>query len=131
MTLDAAAVAATLGRGDAMLLDVRARERYRGDLEPIDRVPGNIPGAVNYPFQRNVDDNGVFRSPADLRDQLSATIGATPAERVVCYCGSGVTACQNLLAMELADMGGATLYPGSWSRGSSGPSKPVERTSQE
>ena len=131
MTSDAAAVAATIGRRDAMLLDVRAPERYRGDLEPIDRVPGHIPGAVNYPFQRNVDDNGVFRSPADLRDQLSATIGATPTERVVCYCGSGVTACQNLLAMELADMRGATLYPGSWSEWSSDPSRPVERTSKE
>ena len=130
MLADAAAVAALIGRRDAMLLDARAPERYRGDIEPIDRVPGHIPGAVNYCFQQNVDDQGVFRAAGELRAQLSAAIGTIPPERVVCYCGSGVTACQNLLAMEHAGLAGAKLYAGSWSEWSSDPSRPVERSAK-
>ena len=128
MLVDAGAVAALVGRRDAMLLDARAPERYRGDIEPIDRVPGHIPGAVNYFFQQNVDEQGVFRPAGDLRAQLSAAVGGTPPEHVVCYCGSGVTACQNLLAMEHAGLTGAKLYAGSWSEWSSDPSRPVERS---
>lgn len=128
MTADAAAVAAALGRTDTILLDARAPERYRGDIEPIDRVPGHIPGAVNYHFMQNVDDAGVFLRPDDLRRQLSATLGNVPADRIVCYCGSGVTACQNLLAMELAGLHGAKLYPGSWSEWASDPARPIERS---
>jgi thiosulfate/3-mercaptopyruvate sulfurtransferase len=128
MTADARDVASLLGRGDAVLLDARAPERYRGDVEPLDRVPGHIPGAVNYFFQQNVDEHGVFRRDDDLRAGLSATIGATPADKVVCYCGSGVTACHNLLAMERAGMTGAKLYAGSWSEWASDPSRPVERS---
>ncbi len=128
MTADADAVAGLLTRRDALLLDARAPERYRGDLEPLDRVPGHIPGAVNHFFQNNVDEQGVFRPAAELRDRLSAAIGSTPPDRVVCYCGSGVTACQNILAMEIAGMPGARLYGGSWSEWSSDPAKPVERS---
>jgi thiosulfate/3-mercaptopyruvate sulfurtransferase len=131
MTLEARDVAAALGHRGTTLLDARAPERYRGDIEPIDRLPGHIPGAVNYHFQQNVDDQGVFRSPDDLRRQLGAAIGDTPAPGVVHYCGSGVTACHNLLAMEVAGLPGAKLYAGSWSEWSSDPSRPVERGDKE
>ena len=128
MTADAGDVARIVGMRDRLLLDARAPERYRGDLEPIDRVPGHIPGAVNHFFQDNVDERGVFRSPAELRERLSRALGSTPPDHVVCYCGSGVTACQNLLAMEIAGLPGARLYGGSWSEWSSDPAKPVERS---
>jgi thiosulfate/3-mercaptopyruvate sulfurtransferase len=125
MTADAVDVAAALERADTILLDARAPERYRGDIEPIDRVPGHIPGAVNYHFMQNVDDSGVFLAPADLRRRLAGVLGDVPPDRVVCYCGSGVTACQNLLAMEVAGLHGATLYPGSWSEWASDPGRPI------
>jgi len=127
MTADARDVAALLGRRDAVLLDARAPERYRGDIEPIDRVPGHIPGAVNYFFQQNVDAQSVFRQDDELRVQLSATLGDVRPDKVVCYCGSGVTACHNLLALERAGLPGAKLYAGSWSEWSSDPARPVER----
>ncbi len=128
MTVDARDVAALVGRGDSLLLDARAPERFRGDVEPIDRVPGHIPGAVNHFFQQNVGEDGLFRTAEDLRARFSATLGRVPPSDVVCYCGSGVTACQNLLAMEHIGLTGAKLYAGSWSEWSSDPSRPVERT---
>ena len=128
MTAGVHDVAGLIGRRDAMLLDARAPERYRGDLEPIDRIPGHIPGAVNYPFQQNVDAQGAFLPADELRRRLSETLGAIPPDEVVCYCGSGVTACQNLLAMEHAGLHGAKLYAGSWSEWSSDPARPVERS---
>jgi thiosulfate/3-mercaptopyruvate sulfurtransferase len=131
MTVDAEGVTAILEQHDALLLDARAPERYRGDVELVDRVPGHIPGAVNHYFQQNLDDRGTFRSADDLREHLSAALGSTPADRVVCYCGSGVTACHNLLAMEVAGMRGARLYAGSWSEWSSDPSRPIERGGKE
>ena len=131
MALGARDVLALLGRSDVKLLDARAQERYRGDIEPIDRVPGHIPGAVNYHFQQNVDDQGQFRSPEALRSRLSMTLGDTPPDHVVHYCGSGVTACHNVLAMEIAGLRGAKLYPGSWSEWSSDPARPVERSPQK
>jgi thiosulfate/3-mercaptopyruvate sulfurtransferase len=128
MIADASEVARLVGRSDSLLLDARAPERYRGDLEPIDRVPGHIPGAVNYHFMRNIGEHGGFRSAEALRRDLQQALGQTPAGRVVCYCGSGVTACQNLLALEHAGLHGSRLYPGSWSEWSSDPSRAVERS---
>ena len=128
MIADVGEVARLVGRSDAMLLDARAPERYRGDIEPIDRVPGHIPGAINYHFLRNVDERGVFRSADALRRDLQQVLGQTPPERVVCYCGSGVTACQNLVALEHAGLHGTRLYPGSWSEWSSDPSRAIERS---
>jgi len=125
---DTAQVNSVLRSRDIMLLDARAPERYRGDVEPIDRVPGHIPGAINYHFMQNVDGRGVFLPASDLRRQLSATLGDVPPDHVVCYCGSGVTACQNLLAMEVAGLHGAKLYPGSWSEWASDPARPIART---
>jgi thiosulfate/3-mercaptopyruvate sulfurtransferase len=109
------------------LVDARAAERFRGDVEPIDRVPGHIPGAVNHFFKSNVDERGMFLPPDRLRSHLQSTIGSVEGDHVVCYCGSGVTACQNLLALEHAGLPGAKLYAGSWSEWSSDPSRPVER----
>jgi len=109
------------------LLDARAPERFRGEVETIDRVAGHIPGALNHPYMTNLDDEGVFLRRPELRARLQADMGDETAERVVCYCGSGVTACHNLLALEHAGLPGARLYPGSWSEWSSDPSRPVER----
>ena len=110
----------------APLIDARAPERYRGEIEPIDRVPGHIPGAINDHFMQNVDERGMFRSPDVLRARLTGVLGGARPDEAVCYCGSGVTACHSLLALELAGLPGARLYPGSWSEWSSDPSRPVE-----
>ena len=127
LVVDARQVSTMLGSPDWHLLDARAPERYRGETEPIDKTPGHIPGAVNHFFQWNLNEQGTFRAPADLRDRLRQSVGDARADRIVCYCGSGVTACQNLLAMEHAEMPGAKLYPGSWSEWSADPARPVER----
>ena len=98
-----------------------APERFRGDVETLDKAAGHIPGAVNHFFRQNVDEGGLFLAPAELRGRLRATVGGTDADRIVCYCGSGVTACHMLLALEHAGLPGARLYPGSWSEWSSNP----------
>lgn len=126
MVVDAEEVARLAAREPARLIDARAPERYRGEIEPIDRVAGHIPGAVNDHFMQNVDEHGTFRSPEALRDRLTTAIGGVSPDEIVCYCGSGVTACHNLLALELAGLPGARLYAGSWSEWSSDPSRPVE-----
>lgn len=112
-------------RGVWSLVDARAPERYRGEIEPIDRVAGHIPGARNHFFQTNLTDRGLLRTRSELESRFRQTLGGTPAAKVICYCGSGVTACQNLLALEHAGLRGARLYVGSWSEWSSDPSRPV------
>lgn len=97
------------------LVDVRAGERYRGEVEPVDKRAGHIPGAVSVPFGGNVGPGMLFRSPEDLRQHYEGVLGVQEVGRVACYCGSGVTATHNVLAMELAGMGTPALYPGSWS----------------
>ncbi len=115
MAVDVAEVAARVGSPEWTLIDARSPERYRGDNEPIDKKPGHIPGAVNHFFQANLDAQGLFRTPEDLRARITAAAGDVAPERIVCYCGSGVTACHNLLALEHAGLKGAKLYAGSWS----------------
>ncbi len=110
--VDKRAVATALSAG-ALLLDARARERYRGEREPIDARPGHIPGAKSAPWAENLQD-GRFKSAAALRERYRA-LGATGDVPVIVYCGSGVTACHDILALERAGMGGAMLYEGSWS----------------
>ena len=127
MTIEAGEVAALTGRPDWRLVDARAPERFRGEVEPIDRVPGHIPGAINHFFKLNLADEGTFLPPERLRSRLEALTGSVPPDHVVCYCGSGVTACQNLLALEHAGLRGAKLYPGSWSEWSSEDGRPVEK----
>ena len=122
-----------LGPGEAaaaeLLLDARSPERYRGDAEPIDLRAGHIPGAVNAPFADNLTagDVPVFRSAQELRATYAA-LGADRTEPTV-YCGSGVTACHDLLALELAGLRGR-LYAGSWSEWSSDPARPIETGSE-
>ena len=114
--------------GVPVLVDARAPERYRGETEPIDPVAGRIPGAVNVPTGRNLGPDGRFRSPEELRE-LYAAVGATadlPAGSVAAYCGSGVTAVHDIVAMEVAGVR-AALYPGSWSGWITDPQRPVER----
>jgi thiosulfate/3-mercaptopyruvate sulfurtransferase len=97
------------------LVDARAGERYRGEVEPMDKRAGHIPGAVSVPFGGNVGTGMVFRSPDELRAHYERLLGVQEVGRVACYCGSGVTSTHDILAMELAGMGTAALYPGSWS----------------
>ena len=104
-----------LNQGGHLLLDARARRRFEGAVEPIDKVAGHIPGAVNHPFESNVDARGCFLSPKQLREQWLELLGTVPPTQVINMCGSGVTACHNILAMTHAGLEGAKLYPGSWS----------------
>jgi thiosulfate/3-mercaptopyruvate sulfurtransferase len=127
MAVDVSRVQSLLHDRSWRLVDARAGERYRGEIEPIDKVAGHIPGAINHPFVTNLAENGTYRTPEALRVSLRESLGDTPADHVVCYCGSGVTACANLLALEHAGLTGAKLYAGSWSEWSSDPARPVER----
>jgi len=99
-----------------LLLDARVPERYRGDSEPVDVRAGHIHGAVNAPWKDNMTDAPVpaFKDADTLRQRWQ-TMGLENGQNVICYCGSGVTACHNLLALEIAGLHGARLYPGSWS----------------
>jgi thiosulfate/3-mercaptopyruvate sulfurtransferase len=123
--LSKAQVAELAQAGDALLLDARAPERYRGDVEPIDPRAGHIPGARNAPFTANLDPvRSTFLAPEALRRRY-AELGALEREPVV-YCGSGITACHDLLALEVAGLRGR-LYAGSWSEWSSDPSLPAQK----
>lgn len=117
-----------LSNGRAVLVDARAADRFAGENETIDPVAGHIPGALNHPFARNVDAWGRFLPASELRDRWQATLGVDAGHtigRVISMCGSGVTACHNLLAMEIAGLPGARLYAGSWSEWIREPSRPV------
>jgi len=124
MIVDANAVAHHAS--STMLLDARAPERFRGETEPLDRVPGHIPGAHNRFFQQNLDERGTFRSPDELRAAMQTATDNTAPGDIICYCGSGVTACHNLLALEHAGLSGARLYPGSWSEWCADGTRPIE-----
>ncbi|MEX2399932.1 MAG: sulfurtransferase [Rhodothermales bacterium] len=108
-----------------VLLDARDGVRYRGEEEPIDPIPGHIPGALSAPFKANLDATGRFKSPEALRERFVGLIGTTPPGHVISQCGSGVTACHNILAMEHAGLSGGLLYPGSWSEWITDPNRPV------
>lgn len=122
-----AVVAARMASGNVRLIDARSPERFRGEVEPIDRVAGHVPGAVNRPYTANLDASGHFRPREELAASFRELIGDTRPADAVLMCGSGVTACQNLLAMEWAGVTGARVYPGSWSEWISDPSRPVAR----
>jgi thiosulfate/3-mercaptopyruvate sulfurtransferase len=125
VTIDAHAIERSIGTRDHLLIDARAADRYRGENETLDAVGGHIPGALNHFFKNNLSAEGRFKTAHELREAFGALIGSTPADRVVLQCGSGVTACHNALAMEIAGLHGAALYPGSWSEWSSDPGRPV------
>ena len=124
---DAASVAQALGQATQTLIDARAAPRFRGEVEPLDPVAGHIPGALNRPFQGNLDADGKFKSPQALRQEFEALLAGRDPASVVHHCGSGVSAIPNLIAMELAGLGRAALYAGSWSDWCSDPNRPVER----
>jgi len=123
--LSAELLRSRLGDGAMLLVDGRAPDRYRGRNETIDPVAGRIPGAKNRYFRDNLDASGRFKQPEALKAEFDALLGAASPDEVVSYCGSGVSACHNLLAMEVAGLRGARLYPGSWSEWSADPSRPI------
>jgi thiosulfate/3-mercaptopyruvate sulfurtransferase len=126
MTVDAGQLLAGLPAQRPLILDARSPERFRGENETLDPVGGHIPGAVNRFYFDNLDDAGCFFKPAaELRAEFDAMLGGRAAGEVVQQCGSGVTACHNLLAMELVGLSGSKLYPGSWSEWCADPSRPV------
>jgi thiosulfate/3-mercaptopyruvate sulfurtransferase len=111
----------------AVLVDARAQERYAGTVEPIDPVAGHIPGAVNHPFTANLDAEGRFLSAAELKRRWRERLAGREPENLVAMCGSGVTACHNLLSLEVAGLGGGKLYAGSWSEWIRDPRRPTAR----
>ncbi|MGQ0512399.1 MAG: sulfurtransferase [Betaproteobacteria bacterium] len=122
MAVDAAYVAAHRDR--SLLVDARAPARFRGEQEPIDPVAGHIPGAVNHFNNDNVNADGTFKDAATLKSQFASVLGDRSTAEIVNYCGSGVSACHNLLAMEIAGLTGSKLYAGSWSEWIADPTRP-------
>ncbi len=126
-TISATGIEASLPRHALLLLDARAAERYRGDHETIDPVAGHIPGALNRPYTRNLAADGTFRSVRELRSEFDGMLHGRSPEDLVHYCGSGVSACHNLLAMSVAGYPLTRLYPGSWSEWSADPARPIAK----
>jgi thiosulfate/3-mercaptopyruvate sulfurtransferase len=126
-TVDAAFLERFSGDSQLKLIDARVGERFRGEQETIDPVAGHIPGAVNRFWKSNLDADGRFKAPEALRAEFEQLLGGTEAGQAVHSCGSGVTACHNLFAMELAGLSGSRLYPGSWSEWCADPKRPVAK----
>jgi thiosulfate/3-mercaptopyruvate sulfurtransferase len=124
--VDAAFVQHNLDSHTALLVDARGAERFVGAVEPIDPRAGHIPGAINRPYLDNLGPDGCFKPRDVLRAEWRRVLGATGIEQVVAQCGSGVTACHNLLALEAAGIGMGRLYPGSWSEWCSDPRRPLQ-----
>jgi thiosulfate/3-mercaptopyruvate sulfurtransferase len=124
-TIDADSLHARLGR--VQVVDARAGERFRGEVEPLDKAAGHIPGARNRLFKDNLTADGRFKSPAALRSEWLPLLAGDDAGQIVQQCGSGVTACHNLLALAHAGLGDSVLYPGSWSEWSADPARPQAR----
>ena len=125
LAVDSTQVAASLQDGRILLLDARSSDRYRGENETLDPVGGHIPGAINRFFRLNLDAAGLFKPAETLAAEFGALLRSHAPEAIVHQCGSGVTACHNLLAMEIAGLGGSRLYPGSWSEWISDRKRPV------
>jgi thiosulfate/3-mercaptopyruvate sulfurtransferase len=111
--------------GDALIIDARPERRFSGEYEPLDPVAGHIPGSINWSFEENLDIDGTFLPPEALRENYQALLKGRAPWQVIHSCGSGVTACHNLLAMEVAGLPGSRLYPGSWSEWIRDPSRPI------
>jgi thiosulfate/3-mercaptopyruvate sulfurtransferase len=108
------------------VLDARASQRFSGEMETLDSRAGHIPGSLNRPFGANLQAGGRFKEPGQLREEFQALLGSRDPASVAHSCGSGVTACHNLFAMELAGLRGTRLYPGSWSEWIRDPGRPIE-----
>nr|WP_228129234.1 sulfurtransferase [Pusillimonas sp. T7-7] len=126
-TVDAQRVLDNLSNPIFTVLDARAVDRYLGKTEPMDPVAGHIPQALNRPNTLNTQENGLFKPADELRQDFDALLAGRAPRQVVHQCGSGISACHNLFAMELAGLEGSALYPGSWSEWCSDPSRPVAR----
>ncbi|MGQ0383451.1 MAG: sulfurtransferase [Gammaproteobacteria bacterium] len=124
MLLETGAIPGALAQGEK-LVDVRGAERFRGEVEPIDRVAGHVPGALNLPYLENLGPDGRFRDATALAAIWRERAGVAAGSAVICMCGSGVTACQGLLALEIAGVRGGRLYAGSWSEWIRDPARPV------
>jgi thiosulfate/3-mercaptopyruvate sulfurtransferase len=116
-----------LGESHSALVDARAAERYRGEVEPIDRIAGHIPGAVNRFYKANLNDDLTLRPAGDLKREFEVLLDGRRPEDVGHHCGSGITACANLFAMEYAGLRGSKLYAGSWSEWIADPSRPIAK----
>ncbi len=114
-----------LSSPEQLLIDARPERRFTGEYEPLDPVAGHIPGAINWPFEENLDFDGTFLAPEALRENYQALLQGRAPHQVIHVCGSGVTACHNVLAMEIAGLPGSRLYPGSWSEWITDPTRPV------
>jgi thiosulfate/3-mercaptopyruvate sulfurtransferase len=110
-----------------VVLDARSSDRFRGENETLDPVGGHIPGAINRFFKNNLDANGQFKSADVLAKEFKDLLGGTPSESIIHQCGSGITACHNMFAMELAGMNSSMIYPGSWSEWCADPARPIEK----
>jgi thiosulfate/3-mercaptopyruvate sulfurtransferase len=126
LRVDVDEVSARLGDARTVLVDARGPDRFEGRSETIDPVAGHIPGATNHFYKQNLADDGTLLAPEALRENFARVLGGRPTADAVMYCGSGVSACHNLLAMEHAGLSGSRLYAGSWSEWSSDPARPVE-----
>jgi thiosulfate/3-mercaptopyruvate sulfurtransferase len=129
--VDVADVMQNLSGGSRLIVDARAADRFRGENETLDPVGGHIPGARNRFFRDNLGADGRFKPADTLRAEFEAVLGNYEAAAAVMQCGSGVTACHNLLALEIAGLSGAALYPGSWSQWCSDPGRPVSRGNED
>lgn len=125
LVLSTAKIIESLGKNEIVLIDARASERFDGVTEPIDSVAGHIPGAVNYPFMLNLSENNSFHAVGKLRENFHKLLGGHEGQELVHMCGSGVTACSNIFAAELAGLKESKLYVGSWSEWIRDPSRPV------
>ncbi len=125
--VDTATVASRLAVPEQTLIDARGAPRFRGEVEPIDPVAGHIPGALNRPFNSNLNEQGFFKSPEVLRAEFTTLLNGRAPQSVVHHCGSGVSAVPNVLAMEVAGLGASGLYAGSWSEWCTTPGLPVAK----
>ncbi len=125
MHVDVDFIASNLGKSEVTVVDARAAGRYAGMGETIDPVGGHIPGALNRFYTENLTKEGVFKSPETLAKEFAALLGNRTPKQIVHQCGSGVSACHNILAMEVAGLAGSRLYPGSWSEWCADPARPV------
>ena len=125
-TITAEEIINDLNNPKTCLLDARSAQRFRGENEMIDPVAGHIPSANSAPFSDNLDEKGKWKSRSELRQKFENLLNGSPADEAVSYCGSGITACHNILAIFHAGLGNSRLYPGSWSEWITNPDRPVE-----
>lgn len=125
--VDVTSVEANIKNASYLLVDSRTRERYLGEHEPIDPIAGRIPGAINAPHPENIGTDGLMKSPEALKDRFENIFNGKNPNEVIFYCGSGVSACRNLLALKHAGLGEAKLYAGSWSEWITNKEREIER----